>query len=71
MPHDTTTLFSQTTFEAPTVSQDRFREAMSLLGAPVVLVTTDGLFHKTYRKNTDLVHSTICAAKPIYCNFPM
>lgn len=42
MPHDTTTLFSQTTFEAPTVSQDRFREAMSLLGAPVVLVTTDG-----------------------------
>ncbi|KXV29072.1 flavin reductase [Gluconobacter japonicus] len=42
MPHDATTLFSSTTFEAPAVSQELFREAMSLLGAPVVLVTTDG-----------------------------
>jgi len=42
MPPDTVALFPQTTLEAPAVSQDQFREAMSLLGAPVVLVTTDG-----------------------------
>ncbi|KXV35253.1 flavin reductase [Gluconobacter thailandicus] len=42
MPHNTATLFPPATFETPAVSQELFREAMSLLGAPVVLVTTDG-----------------------------
>ncbi|GBQ80374.1 flavin mononucleotide reductase [Acetobacter malorum DSM 14337] len=42
MLHDTTILFPQNTFEAPGVSKEQFREAMSLLGAPVVLVTTHG-----------------------------
>ena len=42
MPHDATTLLPQNSFKASVVSQDLFREAMSLLGAPVVLVTTDG-----------------------------
>jgi len=42
MPHNTVTLFPQNTLDTPAVSQELFREAMSLLGAPVVLVTTDG-----------------------------
>ncbi|MFT8808979.1 flavin reductase [Gluconobacter sp.] len=42
MPHDNTVRTLLRTEEAQSVSQEDFRDAMSLLGAPVVLVTTDG-----------------------------
>ncbi|WP_212377480.1 flavin reductase [Acetobacter persici] len=42
MPHDTAQLDSQRIRTSPSVSQEGFRDAMSLLGAPVVLVTTAG-----------------------------
>lgn len=42
MPHDAVPSLLQNDVHAPSVSQELFRESMSLLGAPVVLVTTDG-----------------------------